>query len=121
MVVAMVQSDVADRLAAAPGTHAYGSLSVAVQYAMHVERVLRLNPRDFYPAPKVVSTVVRLVRRSIPAVQSARSRALSEGRAWRLRVPAQNARQLSRTRARSPSNDDRGGRGGQPSFSGATR
>lgn len=69
VVVATVQSDVADRLAAAPGTRAYGSLSVAVQYAMHVERALRLNPRVFYPAPKVVSTVVRLVRRSIPAVQ----------------------------------------------------
>ena len=33
----MVQKDVADRFVARPGTPAYGSLSVAVQYAMHVE------------------------------------------------------------------------------------
>ena len=68
-VVAMVQKDVADRLAAAPATPAYGSLSVAVQYAMHVERVFTLQPRAFYPAPKVESTVVRLVRREEPAVR----------------------------------------------------
>lgn len=65
----MIQKDVADRLAAKPGTAAYGSLSVAVQYAMVVERAFTLGPRAFYPAPKVDSTVVRLVRRAEPAVR----------------------------------------------------
>jgi 16S rRNA (adenine1518-N6/adenine1519-N6)-dimethyltransferase len=68
-IVAMIQKDVAARLAAKPSTPAYGSLSLAVQYAMRVERAFTLGPRAFYPAPNVDSTVVRLVRRSEPAVQ----------------------------------------------------
>ncbi|MBV8489004.1 MAG: ribosomal RNA small subunit methyltransferase A [Candidatus Eremiobacteraeota bacterium] len=65
----MVQKDVADRLAAKPGSKAYGSLSVAVQYAMEVERSFTLGPRSFYPPPKVHSTVVMLRRRAVPAVK----------------------------------------------------
>jgi 16S rRNA (adenine1518-N6/adenine1519-N6)-dimethyltransferase len=68
VIVVMIQKDVAERIAAKPGTAAYGSLSVAVQFAMDVERVFTLGPRSFYPAPKVDSTVVRLVRRAEPAV-----------------------------------------------------
>jgi 16S rRNA (adenine1518-N6/adenine1519-N6)-dimethyltransferase len=68
-IVAMLQKDVADRLAARPGTPAYGSLSIAVQYAMTVERAFTLGPRFFHPKPKVDSTVVRLVRRDEPAVR----------------------------------------------------
>ncbi len=64
----MIQKDVADRLAARPGTAAYGSLSVAVQYAMQVERAFTLGPRAFYPPPKIDSTVVKLTRRERPAV-----------------------------------------------------
>ena len=64
----MVQKDVAQRLAAQPGTAAYGSLSVAVQYAMHVEIAFTLPPKAFYPAPKVPSAVVQLKRRETPAV-----------------------------------------------------
>ena len=66
-IVAMIQKDVADRLAAKPGTSAYGSLSIVVQYAMHVEKAFTLGPRSFYPQPKVHSTVVRLRRRDAPA------------------------------------------------------
>jgi len=69
VIVAMIQKDVADRLVAKPGTAAYGSLSVAVQYAMQVERAFTLGPRAFYPPPKVDSTVVRLERRDAPAVR----------------------------------------------------
>lgn len=68
-ITVMIQKDVADRLAAAPGTPAYGSLSIAVQVEMRVERAFTLGPRAFYPAPKVDSTVVKLVRRERPAVQ----------------------------------------------------
>jgi 16S rRNA (adenine1518-N6/adenine1519-N6)-dimethyltransferase len=64
----MVQKDVADRFVASPGTLAYGSLSVAVQYAMRVERAFTLSPGSFFPKPKVDSTVVRLSRRSEPVV-----------------------------------------------------
>jgi 16S rRNA (adenine1518-N6/adenine1519-N6)-dimethyltransferase len=65
----MVQKDVAQRFGAAPATAAYGSLSVAVQFAMQVERAFTLPPQAFYPAPKVDSTVVRLIRRAAPAVR----------------------------------------------------
>ena len=65
----MIQKDVADRLAAKPSSPAYGSLSVAIQYAMTVERAFTLGPRVFFPPPNVDSTVVRLVRRPTPAVQ----------------------------------------------------
>jgi 16S rRNA (adenine1518-N6/adenine1519-N6)-dimethyltransferase len=65
----MIQKDVAERLAAQPGTKAYGSLSIAVQYSMTVHRAFTLGPNAFYPAPKVRSTVVQLVRRDEPAAR----------------------------------------------------
>lgn len=68
-ITVMVQRDVADRFVAAPGTSAYGSLTVAVRYAMETTRAFSLGPRAFYPAPKVSSTVVQLVRRREPAVR----------------------------------------------------
>jgi 16S rRNA (adenine1518-N6/adenine1519-N6)-dimethyltransferase len=64
----MVQKDVGERFMASPGTPAYGSLSVAVQYAMQVEMLLTIGPQSFFPAPKVHSSVVRLTRRAEPAV-----------------------------------------------------
>jgi len=64
----MLQKDVADRLVAKPGTPAYGSLSIAVRYAMCVQTELTLSPGSFFPVPKVRSSVVRLVRRAQPAV-----------------------------------------------------
>jgi 16S rRNA (adenine1518-N6/adenine1519-N6)-dimethyltransferase len=64
----MVQKDVADRFVASPGTAAYGSLSVAVQYAMRVEMLSTIGPQSFFPAPKVHSSVVRLTRHAEPAV-----------------------------------------------------
>ena len=65
----MIQKDVADRLAANPGTPAYGSLTVAVTYAMRVRREFTLGPNSFYPQPKVRSTVVRMDRRDVPPVR----------------------------------------------------
>jgi 16S rRNA (adenine1518-N6/adenine1519-N6)-dimethyltransferase len=68
-IVVMIQKDVADRLVAKPSTPSYGSLSIAVQYAMRVERAFTLGPSVFYPRPKVDSTVVRMTRRDEPAVR----------------------------------------------------
>lgn len=67
-ITVMIQKDVADRLAARPGTPAYGSLSIAVQYSMTVEKAFTLGPRAFFPPPKVDSTVIQLTRRPEPAV-----------------------------------------------------
>ncbi len=69
VLTVMVQKDVAQRLVASPATRAYGSLSVAVQYAMHAEMLFTVPPRAFFPAPKVDSSVVRLTRRSEAAVE----------------------------------------------------
>lgn len=67
-LIVMVQKEVARRFAAKPGTADYGSLSVALQYAMHVERAFSLGPQAFYPRPNVESTVVVLRRRAHKAV-----------------------------------------------------
>jgi len=67
-IVAMVQRDVALRLTARPNTAAYGSLSVLVQFSMHVHRALALGPDAFYPRPRVESAVVTMERRNAPAV-----------------------------------------------------
>jgi 16S rRNA (adenine1518-N6/adenine1519-N6)-dimethyltransferase len=67
-IVAMIQKDVADRLLARPGTAAYGSLTVALALTMSVERAFNVSPGQFFPRPKVVSSVVVLHRRATPAV-----------------------------------------------------
>ncbi len=56
----MVQSEVADRLTAAPNTKAYGTVSVLLQRAGTVERIMRVPAASFWPAPKVSSAVIRV-------------------------------------------------------------
>ena len=57
--VLMVQREVADRLAAAPGSRDYGLLSVTVQCYGPVEPLFTLPPSAFSPPPQVHSTVFR--------------------------------------------------------------
>ena len=59
-VVVMVQREVADRLAAEPGSRDYGLLTVTTQLFANVERLFTLPPGSFSPPPKVYSTVLRL-------------------------------------------------------------
>ncbi len=61
--VLMVQKEVADRVAAVPGTRDYGLLSATAQLYARVERVLTLPPSAFLPPPEVHSTVLRLTMR----------------------------------------------------------
>jgi 16S rRNA (adenine1518-N6/adenine1519-N6)-dimethyltransferase len=56
----MLQREVADRLAAPPGSREYGILSVLVRHSADVKRLLSLPPGAFRPAPNVRSAVVRL-------------------------------------------------------------
>jgi 16S rRNA (adenine1518-N6/adenine1519-N6)-dimethyltransferase len=64
--VAMVQREVGERLAAAPGSRAYGTPSVIAQLACEVE-VLRSIPRTvFHPVPSVDSVLVGMRRRRGP-------------------------------------------------------
>ncbi|SIO27331.1 16S rRNA (adenine(1518)-N(6)/adenine(1519)-N(6))-dimethyltransferase RsmA [Salinivibrio sp. ES.052] len=57
----MLQKEVVKRLAAGPGTKAYGRLTVMAQYYCKVVPVLEVPPSAFKPSPKVDSAVVRLV------------------------------------------------------------
>ena len=65
----MVQREVAQRLAARPGTGAYGALSVYMQYHTEPELLFDVPPECFLPAPKVTSSVIRCRRRAAPAVE----------------------------------------------------
>jgi len=56
----MLQKEVVDRMAAAPGNGDYGRLSVMIQYYCKVDPLFRVRPGAFTPAPKVDSAVVRL-------------------------------------------------------------
>jgi len=60
-LVIMVQREVADRIAAAPGGRDYGMLSATAQLYARVEKLFTLPPEAFVPPPKVHSTVLRLI------------------------------------------------------------
>ncbi len=59
-MVFMLQKEVADRIAAEPGTEDYGRLSVMLQWRFKVEHLFDVAPGAFQPPPKVQSSVVRL-------------------------------------------------------------
>lgn len=67
----MLQQEVVERMAAAPGGKDYGRLSVMLQLACMVEPLLHVPARAFRPPPKVESAVVRLTplpRAALPQV-----------------------------------------------------
>ena len=57
----MLQKEVVDRLCAGPGDSDYGRLSIMAQFFCSMEPLLDVGPESFYPVPKVMSSVVRLV------------------------------------------------------------
>ena len=61
----MLQREVAERLAAAPGTKARGILSVLLQAWYDVEYLVTVSEQVFNPPPKVKSGVIRMVRNSV--------------------------------------------------------
>jgi 16S rRNA (adenine1518-N6/adenine1519-N6)-dimethyltransferase len=62
-VVGMFQKEVAQRLAAGPGSKVYGVTSVLVQAVFEVEYLFDVPPEAFEPPPKVMSGVVRFLPR----------------------------------------------------------
>jgi 16S rRNA (adenine1518-N6/adenine1519-N6)-dimethyltransferase len=74
--VVMVQAEMADRVAAPPGTKAYGGLTVAVRASMSARMGLRLGPGAFHPPPRVRSGVLVLEAMDPPAVPPGRRPAL---------------------------------------------
>ena len=67
-MLVMVQREVGERLAAGPGTKAYGAVSVKIAYYGHARVVGTVSPSVFIPAPKVDSALVRIVRYTEPPV-----------------------------------------------------
>ncbi len=57
----MLQKEVVKRMAAEPGSGAYGRLGIMVQYYCAVENLFEVPPTSFDPPPKVDSAIVRLV------------------------------------------------------------
>jgi 16S rRNA (adenine1518-N6/adenine1519-N6)-dimethyltransferase len=59
-MVLMLQKEVAERIASAPGTKAYGSLSVWLQAHGRITDKVMVSAEAFYPKPKVRSTILRI-------------------------------------------------------------
>ena len=64
-MVIMMQKEVADRITAVPGTKAYGSLSIAIQFYMDAEVSMIVPKTVFMPQPNVESAVLRLTRKEV--------------------------------------------------------
>ena len=67
-LVLMVQKEVADRIAAAPGTKDYGTLSIWSQVHGRITDKISVSPEAFFPRPKVRSTVVKIELYSAPLI-----------------------------------------------------
>jgi 16S rRNA (adenine1518-N6/adenine1519-N6)-dimethyltransferase len=61
-VVCMIQKEVADRIAEKEGSKTYGILSVLLQTFYDIEYLFKVPPGVFFPPPKVMSAVIRLMR-----------------------------------------------------------
>lgn len=68
-MVVMMQKEVADRISAKPGTKAYGSLTIAVQYFMEAAIAFIVPKTVFIPQPNVDSAILKLTKRDKPAVE----------------------------------------------------
>lgn len=68
----MLQKEVVERMAAAPGGKDYGRLTVMLQWRYAIENVLDVPPEAFEPPPRVDSAVVRMTPRPAPAGVDAR-------------------------------------------------
>lgn len=67
-MLVMVQTEVAERLAAVPGSRVYGAVSVKVAYWGLASVMGRVSPTVFLPQPGVGSSLVAIRRRPVPAI-----------------------------------------------------
>ncbi len=63
--VCMVQKEVAERIAASPGSKTYGLLSVSLQVYYSIDYLFTVDENVFHPPPKVKSAVIKLKRNSL--------------------------------------------------------
>lgn len=64
-MILMFQKEVAERITARPGTKTYGRLSVLAQWLCKTRRVFNLPPGAFTPPPKVSSSIVEFIPKSL--------------------------------------------------------
>ncbi len=69
--VLMLQKEMAERLVAAPNSRDYGRLSVMLQYCADLHKVIEVDPRHFFPRPRVSSVVIEVLFRNDPEMQAA--------------------------------------------------
>ncbi len=72
-LVLMFQREVAERIAAAPGSKSYGRLAVLANWRCETKLMFDVAPSAFVPPPKVTSSVVRLIPRPAPLACDARA------------------------------------------------
>jgi 16S rRNA (adenine1518-N6/adenine1519-N6)-dimethyltransferase len=92
--VLMLQREVAERLAAPPGTKRYGPVTVFVRLEAEVRSEFRVSPGAFYPRPEVDSVVLTVTPRAYPGTtgaERARALALSKAAMGTRRKTLQNA------------------------------
>jgi len=65
-IIVMVQEEVAKRFTAKPGSKAYGSITVFLNYYSQPEYLFKVGAGCFHPKPKVDSAIIRLKRRPPP-------------------------------------------------------
>jgi 16S rRNA (adenine1518-N6/adenine1519-N6)-dimethyltransferase len=65
-LVLMFQREVAERIAAGPGSKSYGRLSVLARWRCDARVLFDVSPRAFVPSPKVTSSLVALLPREVP-------------------------------------------------------
>ena len=74
----MLQKEVVDRMASAPGSKTYGRLSVMTQFRCNVTPLFDVQPESFAPAPKVTSSIVRLQPLQAPPFDVGADRCLQQ-------------------------------------------
>jgi len=96
-LVLMFQREVADRIVAAPGSKAYGRLSVLAGWRAEARILFDVAPRAFVPPPKVTSSLVRLVPREqpLPCDRAALERVTQAAFGQRRKMLRQSLRSLS--------------------------
>ena len=72
-VLVMVQAEVADRLASAPGSKIYGVPSVKARWFGNVQKVANIGKNVFWPAPNIDSALVLIERHALPMADIAQS------------------------------------------------
>lgn len=74
----MLQKEVVARMVATPSTPDYGRLSVMLHYRFEMEQLFIVSPECFHPAPKVESSVVRIIPRAQPLIEASKEKSFGQ-------------------------------------------